>query len=540
MKKNIKILVIALFSASIFSCSDDFLDVTPKSSLTDATFWANEQDVTMALNGCYRGWETIVNIVFLDAASDNGYEQFTYKYHEIANGTILATNTIGIVTDGTCDPSGFSTKWFLYTRIRKYNNFLKKVEEVDMDANLKEQYKAEVRFLRAYDYFYKIMFYGDIPLVRDLIEDPSESNLTRTPKAEVEAYILEELTQISQILPERNVIDSKGHITKGAALALKARLELYLGKYEDAQATAAAVIAMPCYELFPLYEEMFYPSSESSNKEVILTVEYMPNDYVSRLPQLTLPATEGGWSALNALWPLIEAYQTINGKSIDEDPSYNPDEPFKNRDPRMTQTILCPGEWYNGRYYNSLDQFIDGQEERKNLDFHSEAAASRGGLLVKKYIFPMSVAEANIYDANAIVIRLPEMYITFAECALMTGRDQDKALTYINSIRKRAGMPEATVLTEELVRYERRIELAFEGLRYFDLKRWDLGPTLLHGIAIGCRDGSVDSQTGKITWKGDNIRLEQRIFYPERKYLLNIPQNEIDRNPNMVQNPGYN
>ena len=100
-------------------------------------------------------------------------------------------------------------------------------------------------------------------------------------------------------------------------------------------------------------------------------------------------------------------------------------------------------------------------------------------------------------------------------------------------------MPVATELTERLVRYERRIELAFEGLRYFDLKRWDLGNELLNGIIYGCRNGSVDSNTGKVTWGDGYIKLEERIFNPERNYLLPIPQTELDRNPNMTQNPGY-
>jgi len=205
----------------------------------------------------------------------------------------------------------------------------------------------------------------------------------------------------------------------------------------------------------------------------------------------------------------------------------------------LTKIVLCPGQEYNGRYYNPFDKFIDGQADRKNLDYHEEAAASRGGLLVKKYIYPMSVVDANNHDGNAIVIRLAEMYITFAECALQTGKDKDKALRYINAVRKRAGMPEATELNEKIVRYERRIELAFEGLRYFDLKRWDLGPTLLNGWAIGSRNGTIDSKTGKVTWSDDFIKLEERIFQAKRNYLLPIPQTELDRNPNMKQNPGY-
>lgn len=535
MKKSI--IGITLLSIGLFSCGDSFLDVAPKDKLSDATFWQTEKDVTMALNGCYKGWEAVSNIVFLDAASDNGYEQFDYNFQSIGNGQILPTSSPGLNAPWV---DGNATRWFRYDRIRKYNNFLEKIEPVEMDATLKERYKAEVRFLRAHDYYNKVMFYGDIPLIEEVITSAEEANLSRTPKADVENFVLKELEEVARILPEQNTIESGGHITKGAAMALKARFELYLGQYDKAQASAEAVINMACYELYPEYEEMFWPSAESSNKEAILDVQYIKNDYKHMIPQLNLPATEGGWSALNALWPFIDAFQTANGKYIDESGSgYNADEPFKNRDPRLTAIVLCPGEKYNGRIYNPLDKFIDGQSDRKNLDFHEEAAASRGGLLIKKHIYPMSVVDANNHDGNAIVIRLAEMYITFAECALITGKDINKALTYINAIRRRAGMPEATELTDKLVKYERRIELAFEGLRYFDLKRWDLGSTLLNGWAIGCRNGSVNSQTGKITWSEGHIRLEERIFQAERKYLLPIPQTERDRNPNMTQNAGY-
>ncbi|MDR0743995.1 MAG: RagB/SusD family nutrient uptake outer membrane protein [Tannerella sp.] len=537
--KKIYITGMIISAICLNSCGDSFLDVAPSDQLSDATFWKSEQDVTMALNACYRGWEGIMNIGLLDAASDNGYEQFNYWFQPIANGQILPTSSTGIATQHPQHDIA-ATSWFLYSRIRKYNNFLEKADAAEIDAALKERYKAEVRFLRAYDYFYKVMFYGDVPLVDKVLVSAEESTLSRTPKAEVENFILKELGEIANILPQQNVIESGGHITKGAALGLKARFELYLGQYEQAQADAAAVIGMPCYELFPNYEEMFWNTSESSNKETILSVEYTKNDYPNTFPQLTMPATEGGWSALNALWPFIDAFQMANGKYIDEaDSEYNPDEPFKNRDPRLTMTVLCPGEFYNGRYYNPLDLFLDGQSDRRNPDYHEEAAASRGGLLVKKYIYPMSVIDANNYDGNAVVMRLAEMYITFAECALKTGKDTDKALGYINAIRRRAGMSEASQLDERLVRYERRIELAFEGLRYFDLKRWDLGPSLLNGWALGSRNGTIDSQTGKVTWSEGHIRLEERIFQPQRNYLLPIPLAEMDRNPNMIQNPGY-
>lgn len=516
------------------SCGDSFLNVAPADQLSDATYWKTAADAESALTGCYYGWESITNIVFLDAASDNGYEQFNYLYQPIANGQMLPTSSTGYAAPWV---DGSATRWFTYDRIRKYNNFLEKIETVEMDASTKERYKAEVRFLRAYDYYNKVMFYGDIPLVTSVISDAEEAKMSRTPMKEVADFVLKELSEVATALPEQNQLQSGGHITKGAALALKARFELYQGDYAAAQADAASVIGMGCYELYPDYELLFYPSAESSNKESILDVQYVKDQYANMVPQLNLPAKEGGWSALNALWPFIDAAQMSNGKFKDEAGSgYDDNLPFDNRDPRLTAIVLCPGKDYNGRIYNPLDKSIDGVA---NDDYHVNAAASRGGLLVKKYIYPMSVDDANNYDGNGMVIRLAEMYLIFAECALQTGQQKEQALTYLNLVRARAGMPAADGLTEAIVKYERRMELAFEGLRYFDLKRWNLGPSVLNGPAKGCRDGSVDSKTGQVTWNGSYIILEERTFLPERNYLLPIPQNELDRNENMTQNNGY-
>lgn len=527
---NKYIIAIAL-GLSLSSCGDSCFDVAPMYTLSDATFWKTQKDAELALAGCYNNWENHSNIVYLDAASDNGYEQFQYGYSIIGNGQILPVSGWGAWYDKEAN------SWFKYTRIRKYNNFLKKVDLVEMDESVKNQYKAEVRFLRAYDYFYKVMLYGDIPLVTEVIDQPGEANLPRNPKEDVYQFILKELKEIANDLKVQNTIESKGHITQGAANALTARLLLYIGNYKEAMEMAEKVINMSCYNLYPTYEEMFREENEGSNKEVILDIQYMPNDYKNTLPQHNLPALEGGWSALGASWKMVEAYQMKNGKYINEAGSgYDENRPFKKRDPRLGMTILCPGEYYNGRYYNTLDKLIDG---KKNLDYHSESAASRTGLLVKKFVKPMSIEEMNNYGGNMVVIRLSEMYLTYAECALKTGVGKDIALTYINEIRKRAEMPTVEKLSEDIIRYERRIELAFEGLRYFDVKRWNLGPEVMDGTLWGCREGSVNNETGEITWLDSYIKVEDRYFSVERNYLLPIPQVELDANPKMTQNPGY-
>jgi hypothetical protein len=415
-----------------------------------------------------------------------------------------------------------------------------------MDAAKKQQYKAEVRFLRAYDYFWKVMLHGDMPLVNEVVS--ANAQLPRDPAASIKQFILGELAEIAPLLPLQNNLDSKGHVTRGAALALKARLELYMGNFTDALTDAKALIDMPCYELYPNYRDLFLEGSETTNKECILGIEYIKNDYPNAFTQMSLPNGDGGWSALNAVKSIVDAYECSNGKTIDNPTSgYNIDKPFENRDPRLAMSICYPGQFWNGRYYNTLDQYLaDGSI---NIDYNKLEASSRSGMNIKKWIEPNVPGIGSWppnFGNNFMVIRLAEMYLTFAEAAVESGTNAALALEYINRIRTRAGQVPATSLTRELVRRERRVELAFEGLRYFDIMRWDLGSQVLNGPLYGSRLGTMDAN-GNVTWKGNGkvvnaenyILLETRTFRPETHYLFPVPQAEMDANPNMVQNTGY-
>lgn len=525
MKKFIYIYIMVAF---LGSCTDESLDVTPLNELSDVTFWKTENDAYLALIGCYSGWETWANILMMDAISDNAYDQhFTWRL--IGNGQFLPSTSFANWYD-----NGAGT-WFSYSRIRKYNNFLEKVENVEMDETKKEQFKAEVRFLRAYDYFTKAMFYGDMPLVLELV--PANSILPRTPVSEIHQFILDELEDISKILPVQNNIQSGGRITSGAALALKARLQLYLGRYDEAMTDSKKVIDMD-YELYPDYRQLFLPGNRSDNKEAILTINnvenFIPDPYI---PQLLLTAGDGGWSSLSPTKDLVDEYETLEGKPIDNPQSaYDHEQPFKNRDLRLEMTIKYTGQEWNGRIFNSLDRLLpDGSI---NLDYYQDVDAARGGMGMKKYVGTVPVSENQEYDVNIIVIRLAEMYLTYAEAAVELGKNMDIALPLINKLRERGELPPAEQLTKELVRRERRVELALEGLRYFDIKRWDIGATALSGTVYGSRLGSLDYNTGKVTWTSDYIKLDEKVFHPERNYLLPIPLSEIDIS-GMEQNPGY-
>jgi len=528
MNKLIAILFLTTIVLVVTSCGKDFLNVTPKNSLNNNNFWQSKEDATLALNGAYRNWETWANIIIFDAMSDNAYYD---GWSNKIDGSATPTNV-----SNSYWMDQYAGHWFDYQRIQKYNRFLANIENVSMDNSLKQRYKAEVRFLRAYNYLYKVMLYGDMPLVTEPIA--ADIEMARTPQKEVKKFILNELDEISKSLPIQNQIQSGGHVTKGAALALKARLELYMGKYINAMADAKAVIDMGVYSLHPDYRELFL---NDNNKEAILSIQYIKDAQPTRYAQFLSPGMEGGYANMSPTKSMINAYQTINGLSISEDPIYDPENPFENRDPRLKMSILYPGQRWNGRYYNPLDQQVPNEngELITNKDYHGTSVGPPGGSIPKKYIEPMTVVEMKNNGNNIIVIRLAEMYLTFAEAALESGKNTELGLQYLNKVRTRAGMPAATKLTEELVRYERRIEFAFENLRYFDIKRWDLGPRVLNGPVYGTRKGSVNMKTGKVTWGSERLKLNNRTFVPERNYLLPIPQHEMDVNSKMTQNPGY-
>lgn len=528
MKNILFIIIIASF---IISCNADYLNVVPKDKLSDATFWKDKNDADLALVGCYSNWEQWWNILCFDGASDNAYDQhFGWKY--IANGQINSTTSISPIT-----PSEY-----YYGKIRKYNTFIINIDRVEMDKDIKEEYKAEVRFLRAYDYFMKSMLFGDVPLVTELVSP--EVNLPRTPVADVQKFILDELDKISAILPVENNITSGGHITAGAALALKARLELYMGNYSNAMTDAKKVLDMNVYKLYDGgsskgFRNMFLPGSDN-DPEAILTVNYVNGSSINGIyyPQMLQTPSFGGFHSTAPTQGLVDAFETTFGKTIDDPTSgYDPNQPYKNRDGRLAMTILCPGQLQsNGIFFNPLDRF--SSDGSLNIEYNTDGNAANTGYALKKYITPILIANMQQNAVNIKVIRLAEVYLTYAEAAVETNTNKAIALEYINKLRSRGSLPATTELTRDLVRRERRVELAFEGLRYFDIKRWDIGATVLNGAKSGCKQGSVNMNTGVVTWGNTNIIVDNMGFMPVRKYLLPIPQTEIDAT-GVTQNPGY-
>lgn len=537
-----KTIIILIFSVSMVSCTDSFLNQSPEDQLSEQTFWQSESDALLALAGAYNDWESFYDLMYMDSASDNGFNCFPWRGFEyMANGEVTPTTGAG---------SNRTARYYNYTNIRKYNYFLEKIDLVpDMDESKKNIFKAEVRFLRAYDYYRKVIWLGGVPLVTNVFEFPSDAHVPRNSEEEVVSFVLSELAEIAQVLPDKSAAASGGHATKGAALTLKARLELYQGKFQEAMTSAKDVIDLNTYSLFPDFLELFSEENER-NEEVIMDIEYIKNDFPANDFFLDLnPGRDGGNNGISTQQSLVDAFESKDGiYPANESPLYDSNDPFKNRDPRLDNTVLYSGKLWNGRYLTYVNELMpDGST---NPEYAPENAGSRTGYGIHKYNRWVPSGEKNNQGINWIVFRYAEVLLIYAEAAIEANQINNDVYNAIDAVRERAGMPPVDRLkyssqTElrELVRRERRVEMAWEGLRYQDIKRYDIGHEALDGPVVGSFKGYVNEISGEVTWDFTQQFIPAtRKFKPERKYLFPIPQTEIDANDAISledQNPGY-
>jgi hypothetical protein len=520
-----KLIIISLLAVLFCSC-EDFLDRQPLTEYSESSLWKSEKDALIALNGCYRNWENGVWVIYMDVASDNAFNPYSWEGFQMYGNMMLLTPTnVG------------NHKWNFNT-IQKCNWFLANVDKTPVDEDLLNRMKAEARFLRAYKYFVMSQLYGDVPLITANISTTEANSITRTSKAEVVKFVLDELAAITNYLPESYSENDAGRITSGAAWALKARVELFNQKYADCIASCNNVMGK--YTLFPDYTELFRIQNEN-NSEIILDIQYLEKEVSLEMLGVLLPqSVQGGWNSVDPIQPLVDAYEMNNGKTIaDLSSGYDPEDPYKNRDPRLSATVIVPGSLYYGAYYNPLEN-IPG-----NLDYY--ATENYSGFAVRKYNpFPDDFNDVWNVGLNIPLIRYAEVLLTYAEAKIELDQIDNSVYEAIDLVRDRVGMPavdrvEYSTQTKlrELIRRERRVELAMEGLRWYDIQRWRIGSEVMTGQVYGSRLGTVDPITGKLTFTSGQIENEVRSFDETKNYLWPIPQSQIDINQNLEQNPNY-
>lgn len=541
-----RLLVYMLAGVSVLgmtSCSD-FLDTVPHDALSPATTWQTEDDAQKFLVGCYDGWADANEILYLDCGSDFGYNNFQWEsWKTIGNGSMSAANEV--------------YNLYSFSMIRRCNTFLENIDKVEFsDESVKNDMIGQVRTIRAYQYFDKNWWYGGVPIIENY-ETAEEAQVARNTEEEVKQFIYDELDAAIPLLNETP--KSRGYIAKGTALAIKMRSALYYGDYERAKEAAQAIMDLKQYELEPDYANIFTVAGQGS-KEIIASVQYIENLKTLYTIGQMYPNADGGWSSIVPTQNLVDTYEMDNGLTKEEAGDYyDPAHPFAHRDPRMAMTIIFPGQDWNGRIFNTLDKQIvnaaTGAEET-NGDYPANADnASKTALSWNKYLGPKS-QYADMWSTNAcpIVFRYAEVLLTYAEAENELNGPSAKVYDLLNQIRNRVGMPDVdqskygTQSTlRELIRRERSVELAGEGLRRADILRWKdangkmVAETVLNGPLtriIGTVDHSgTDPYTRATITRTDEL-IENRSFAVHNRYFP-MAQSDMDANPNLEQNPGY-
>ena len=542
--KQIKFIPVVLLL--LVSCED--LDLAPEDKFTDSNYWTSVGKAQTFLNTAYSQMQKSEYFFYNEALSDNAY-----------NGRGDNAGAASIAA-GIYDPSlgRLKSEWGdRYAGIKTCNLILENIGRVpNADPAVIARMTAEARFLRAFQHFQLTTWFGDIPLLK---KDPSlqeSQTISRTPHAEVVQFVLDELDAIIPALPKNTQLEEeeRGKITVGAAVALKARVLLYESRWEEVIQTTEQFMAMTYgqYSLFPSYEGLFEAKNEY-NSEDILSLQYVTSTEPRSWGEFFDMAPISAGARLNALAPtqeLVDSYVMLNGKKINESGSgYNENNPYINRDPRLTATVVY--DQYNWKgpggsssiIYIKPGSYPDGDPNKPGPDeFVQGSSATSTGYYTRKY-FDLEHGTGLKSGINLMLFRYADILLMYAEAKNELGQMNSTVWDQtIKALRTRAGFTDAAALSfngslsqsalQEVIRNERRTEFGMEGLRIFDIRRWKIAEDVLNGYAHGARFGSSSVDNGY-------LRVNLRTFDPDKHYLWPVPRDERLINTNLSQNPNW-
>jgi len=552
--KNI-ISYLTVFMLILGSC-DDYLDYNEQDFYTEDEIFNSVSRTSSMLNNLYGKLPGGINSVgdaMRDCASDDAEEGDNNHSIQIINdGRWSALRTI-------------DSNWEeMFRAIRSANLFLQKwdmsvLERYRYNAdylNLVKEYSLyddQARFMRAYYYFELIKRYGDVPLLDgDILTLEEANNVEPSTFEAVKDFIVSECDAVINTLPKDYKGfsgDQLGRVTKGTAMALKARTLSYaasplfnpdnsVAEWQEAAKASWVIIdsarTMGWYSLEANYSNIV---NNSASKELIFGRRYAADNWFERanFPVGYLGAT----SPVAPTQNLVDTYEMSNGMDIGETGSgYDPAVPYANRDPRLAKTIIVNNSTWKGR---SVEAFVNG------LDGSPVSYASRTGYYLKKYVVESINLDPNRTTTArhlTVFFRYGEVLLNYAEAMNEAFGPDFSSAEYgmtayeaVNLVRARAGMPDfATGMTQEQfrqeLREERRVELAFEDHRFWDIRRWKIGDqtTDIRGMNI--------TRNEDLTFNYNPVTIETRVW-DNKMYLYPIQQSELDKNDNLEQNPGW-
>lgn len=569
-------IMIGLLLLPLLWIACERVETEPKDWIKDELVWDEaDRNATLAqwfLNDVYSYLPTGFNRIGGRIANSSGTTQFLVgDFLDAASGDAVPSrnNTpIENYTNGQVsvlvnpDPYWGTS----YAGIRRATIFLANIDRVPATPASITAWKAEARFIRAQLYFELLKRYGGIPLLGNrLFTIDDDLALPRNTYAECVNYIVEECNAIKDSLGAEPIADNGwGRIPRGAALALKGRVLLYAasplfngggveadpnkraltgypaydaGRWQKAIEAAEELIGLNYYALQSNFANVF---TAKKNTEVILAKQAAnnfsleannaPSGYAT--PALSLGLTSPTQN-------LVDAFPMINGLSIDNPASgYDPAKPYANRDPRFDASVF-----YNGKKWLQRDvETFEGGRDKPG----GSAIQTKTGYYLRKFMadFTNNTTYTN-QSHNFILFRYAEILLNYAEALNEVGRSED-AIKQIIAIRKRAGIQAGSdarygvpsdlsqLQLRELIYNERRIELAFEEHRFWDLRRWKIAESVLNGPLYGMKITKNTDGTFSYT----RVLVANSVFQP-RFYHMPLPYDETLKNLNLVQNEGW-
>lgn len=538
MKKYIYSIAILLAAITLGSCNP--MDNEPTNSYTDTNFWTDINKAQYMLNMAYNQLYSAGKMWQDERLSDNLFEGRGYSdQRSMRNGT--ANNSLKV----------FATEWAgLYGGIKTCHVTLENIETLEADAKTKANIIAQIRYIRAALYLRLTQFYGDVPFFTKDITFEEANTISRTDRKTVVDFIHSELDAIIPDLQTRQELTSaeNGKITKAAALMLQARAYLYDNDWANVEKYTKRIIDGEggAYSLFADYAGLFTQENEY-NCEVIMDCAYVPTVRTwSDMLDMCPISRHGRINSTAPTQSLVDNYLMIDGYTIDEaGTTYNENLPYNNRDPRLTATVIY--DRYNWAAYvpgsNVPGTYIYIKPGSNNTDDTYAGVGSNAtstGYYVRKYYDPLADDYMNS-GLNIITMRYADVLLMYAEAMNEQGKMTEQVWNEtIRPIRQRAGFEASKALNipstdqaqlRKVLRQERNSELALEGLRWFDIKRWKAGEEYLNGTVRGAKFANNNTEY---------IKLDNYKFNPNRDYLWSVPQEEMDLNPNLKpNNPGY-
>jgi hypothetical protein len=583
--------LLALLVFTLVSCDDDFLNEPPLDRITESDVWSDRDLMDTYLFKIYDNmpWD------YLQDFGGAGFGAYRETLSDIAMSTYswtASTNTFRPGNWGTLTNS-WPMDWWGYFNLWKINYALANIEALGenvLTTQERDHRLGELYFMRAYSYFEMVKRYGGVPIILEA-QDPNstpedEYFPTRNTEQAVYDQILEDTRLAFELLPDR-WRSQKGRAGRWAARALESRAALYAGSiaqygnvaldglvgipaaqattyYERSLRASADIIDNGGFRLFNDYpdpaENYYRLFVDETDDEAIFVKVWLPfekgHSYDLRNTPYSYRVDWG--SSMSPTKQFMDSYEVLSTGLLPGEvgSGYDPTNPFENRDPRFKGTLLTNNDlfqgsrietWYGTERNGEIDTNAGTGIGKDGMGVHPDA--TKTGAYVRKYLndasTPLLIQE--FYSGqDGVILRLGEVYLNAAEAAIELGMEA-AARDYIEPVRTRAGLtrnlrlePYAGTALRDRIRNERKIELAFEDQRYWDVRRWRIAEDVLNIRVEGIRSLRQISNTGVETFTYETILPEsQKMGFTPNQYYLPIGQGRVDNNPKLLENPGY-